>query len=367
MVIDTHLYFPSLSFAITCFVTAATGSLKVLRFQARSNMRPDREKRKERPRPRRMNKNLFGWFLLTFLILTAFGSVYSQEARVHYGDVIDVDFVGGFEFDWRGGLTPEGYLNGLDAVDGPIYGLCLTEGEVAAAIKKVYSKILRNPEVVVRIIDKSNRALVRLSGAVKSPARFKLMRVVSLRELLIISGGFTDAVSGEISIFRPKNASCSDASSAENPSQSNPLQTMIVKISELLKGLPSANPLILSGDIIEVGSAPVIYVIGAVNNPRPIFSREQLTVSRAIATAGGLAKESDGKKVTIIRREGPEIKNIDVDLVRIKRGESEDAILKPFDIIDVASKGRGKRKYPPVEANAHWTTNLAEPPLRVID
>lgn len=329
-------------------------------------MRLNPEKRKERPLKLVISYS-FVAIVFVLLILTAFSPAYSQEARVHYGDVIDVDFVGGFEFDWRGGLTPDGYLDGLDAIDGPIYGLCLTEAEVANAIKRVYSKILRNPEVVVKIIDKSNRALVRMNGAIKNPARFRLMRSVTLRELIVISGGFTDSASGEISIFRPKNVSCAETVTTESSSQSNPMQTMTVKISELLKGLPSANPWILSGDIIDVGSAPVIYVIGAVNNPRPIFSRDQLSVSRAIATAGGLAKEADGKKVTIIRREGVDIKNIEVDLAKIKRGELEDAILKPFDIIDVASKGGGKRKYPPVEANVYGTTNLTEPPLRVID
>ena len=314
-----------------------------------------------------VNRKILFPVVLVLLSLAAFNTAYSQEARIHYGDIIDVDFVGGFEFDWRGDLTPDGFLDGLDAVDGPIYALCLTETQLAAAIMKVYSKILRNPEVVVRIIDKSNRALVRLNGAVKAPARFKLMRVMTLRELIIISGGFTDSVSGEISIFRPKNASCTDVSTAENASRSNPLQTMTVKISELLKGLPSANPFILSGDIVEVGSAPVIYVIGAVNNPRPIFSREQLSVTRAIATAGGIAKEADGKKAIIIRREGADLKNIEVDLTKIKRGETDDAILKPFDIIEVATKGGAKRRFPPVEANVYRTTNLTEPPLRVIE
>lgn len=330
-------------------------------------MRPTREKRKEGHRSKLAIRTIYGAILLILLSLTQHNIAFSQEPRIHYGDIIDVDFVGGFEFDWRGGLTPDGFVDGLDAVDGPIYGLCLTESELAATIKKVYSKILRNPAVVVRIIDRSNRALVRLNGAVKGPARFKLMRPVTLRELIIISGGFTDSVSGEISIFRPKNASCGDASSAENLSQSNPLQTITVKISELLKGLPSANPLILSGDIIEVRQAPVIYVIGAVNNPRPIFSRDLLSITRAIATAGGLAKQADGRKITIIRREGSEQKNIEVDLAKVKGGETDDEILKPFDIIDVASKGGVKRKFPPVEANVYRTTNPTEPPLRVID
>jgi len=30
--------------------------------------------------------------------------------RVHQGDIIDVDVVGSFEFDWRGGLNPEGFI-----------------------------------------------------------------------------------------------------------------------------------------------------------------------------------------------------------------------------------------------------------------
>lgn len=329
-------------------------------------MRPKQKKREEKPWSISVIKTTLVPIFLILFSLAAL-KAFSQEARIHYGDIIDVDFVGGFEFDWRGGLTPEGFVDGLDAVDGPIYALCSTEAELAATIKKIYSKILRNPDVVVRIIDKSNRALVRLNGAVKGPARFKLMRAVTLRELIIFSGGLTDAASGEISILRPKNASCPGAPSAEDLRRSNPLQTMTVKISELLKGLPSANPYILSGDIIEVERAPVIYVIGAVNNPRPIFSREQLTLTRAIATAGGFAKEADGKKATIIRREGTDVKNIEVDLAKVKRGETDDAILRPSDIIDVATKGGAKRKYPPVEANVYKTPNLSEPPLRVID
>lgn len=311
--------------------------------------------------------NLFS-ISLTFFIFGALVCVSAQESRIHQGDIVDVDFVGGFEFDWRGGLTPEGNLDGLDAVGGPIYALCLTEAELGLAIKKVYSKILRNPEVAVRIVDRSGRAIVRMDGAIKTPARFRLLRPVTLRELIVVAGGFTDSASGDISIFRPKNASCSaDAAAAETALQSNPLQTITVKISELLRGWPSANPWILSGDIINVEKAPVIYVIGAVTNPRPIFSRAELTLTRAIATAGGLAKEADSKRISVIRREGTQVRNIEVDLAKIRRGESADVILKAFDIIDVASRGGEKRKFQPVELAAVGGPGPSEPPLRVID
>lgn len=284
----------------------------------------------------------------------------SNDELVHFGDVLDVDFVGAFEYDWRGTITPDGNLDGLDSFGDPIRALCRNETEIAADIYKAYSKILRDPKVVVRIIDRSNRAVARLDGAVRTPSRFKLQREVRLRELLVLAGGLTDDTSGVISIFRPRNLNC-----VASP-QDNGSQMIAIKISDLLNGKPEANLPILSGDIIDVVRATPVYVIGAVNSPRPVFSTGEITVSRAVASAGGLAKDADGGKVTIFRRLGTESKVEETDLAKIKRGELVDVVLKPFDIIDVAGKGSGKRKNPPVAISTVKTERL-ELPLRVID
>ncbi len=83
---------------------------------------------------------------------------------------------------------------------------------------------------------------------------------------------------------------------------------------------------------------------------------------------GGLAKNADASKINIFRRDGIETKSIDVDLDKIKHGVTDDIVLASFDIIDVASKGGGKRKYPPAIANGAKTSrNGRELPLRVID
>ena len=295
-----------------------------------------------------------------------------EEQLVHFGDVIDVDFVGGFEYDWRGTLTPDGYLDGLDGFGEPVYALCRGEAEIAADVAKAYGKILRDPKVAVRIIDRSNRAVVRLDGAVKTPARFRLLRMVKLRELLVIVGGLTDDTSGEISIFRPRNLSCqAKVLPNDRPSsqpQGNGSQTIIIKISDLLSWDGTVNIQILSGDLIDVSRAVPVYVIGAVNSPRPIYSRSQTTILRAIASAGGLTKDADGGKISIFRRNGTETTVFDTDLGKIKRGELIDEVLKPFDIIDVATKGGGKRKYPPViPISENSDRRKQELPLRVID
>jgi len=301
---------------------------------------------------------------VSVVIFTGLCRVQAQEPeRVHFGDIVDVDFVGGFEFDWRGGLTQDGNLDGLAEADEPVYALCKTEAEIGAAVAKAYAKTLREPKVVVRIVDKSNRAVVQLYGAVKTPVRFKLMRTAGLRELLVLAGGLTDDASGEITLFRPRDIGCDN----QAPQADGVSRTLKIAVADLIAGKPDADPTILSGDVITVERAPAVYVIGAVNNPRPIYSRSEMTVSRAIATAGGLAKEADGKRATILRREGGDTRSMDVDLALAKTDSQKDTVLKAFDILDVASRGGGRRKLPPQREAVGSQSNRSQPPLRVID
>ena len=314
-------------------------------------------------------------YLLPALVLCLSSAVLSQQDPpvkpktidlVHMGDVVDVDVIGGLEFDWRGRLTPEGDLDGFDAFDAPISALCRSEAEVAADVAKALGKILREPNVVVKIVDRSGRVPARLTGAVRNPMRFGLMRTATLRELIVVAGGLTDGASGEISILRQNALTCEGTSGKGRPD--NGSRTINIKISELLSGKTGSDAQILSGDIITVERALPVYIIGAVNSPRPLYSRADITVSQAIAIAGGLAKHADGSKVTIFRREGTETTKIDADLGKIKRGESGDVILRPFDIIDVAARGGGTNKYPPVLAALEGKEQgKTEPPLRIID
>ena len=295
---------------------------------------------------------------------------------VHIGDVVDVDFAGGFEYDWRGPLTPDGNLEGLDSLAGPIFALCRSENEIAADVNRIYSKMLRDPQATVRIIDRSKRALVRLDGAVKMPVRFRLMRPVHLRELLIAAGGLTDDASGDISIFRPPNVGCekntpadtTETSQSPGPPSGNGFKLKNITVKDLLAGKTAADPLILSGDIITVTRSQHIYVMGAVNNPRSVYLHGEITLSRAIDSAGGVAKGAILQTISIFRREGGEGRVITADLEKIKNGVEGDIDLKPFDIIDVAFRGRAKRKYPPVIANGSGSEqNAAEPPLKIIE
>lgn len=296
-------------------------------------------------------------------------TIRNEASLIHFGDLIDVDFAGTLEYDWRGTLTSTGALDGLDQFS-PVPGLCRSEIEVADDLARLYSKILRDPKVTVRIVDRSNRAVARLDGAVKIPMRFQLHRLIRLRELIVAAGGLTDDASGDILILRRSDLNCfanADGRSGEKSPSGNGLQTINISISELLSGKESADPVVLSGDMITVGKAFPIYIIGAVNNPRPIYSHSGMTLTRAIATAGGISKGAIAQKVTVFRRDKTETSIVQVDLEKIKNGEINDVDLKPFDIIEVTFKGRIQRKYPPVIALSENKADTEDLPLRIID
>src|SRR5829696_4869346 len=278
----------------------------------------------------------FQHFLSILLGLTLWAGAVSAQTEpaelIHFGDLIEVDVVGSYEYDWRGSLTPEGFLEGLDTIPSQIYGLCQTESELSEAIQKELGKTLREPRVAVRILDRSNRAVAFLSGAVRSPKRFQIKRRVYLNELLVLSGGITDRSSGEISIFRPANLNCTEPKKNTEGEfvkarQSSGAETFNIKIADILRGDARANPEILSGDIVTVSEALPIYVIGGVNSPQQIPMRNRLTLSRAISISGGLAKEGNAS-ITIFRREGRETKLIPADLQKIVAGTADDPELK---------------------------------------
>jgi protein involved in polysaccharide export with SLBB domain len=300
------------------------------------------------------------------------GAVSKDKAKpadlIHFGDLIDVDVIGSTEFDWRGTLNPEGYLNGVDFVDEPIFALCRSEAAVAGDIVEGYKKILRDPQVAVKIVDRSGRAISYLYGAVKRPQRFRIERLVRLNELIIVSGGIDEKASGEIQILRSSTLNCEERERNGEISRRD-LSAKIIKISisDLIKGANEANPVIVNGDIITVTEAEPIYVIGSVVNPRQINARSDMTLSRAIASAGGFTKNADTRNIIVFRRSKNETLRIELDFNKIESKEAEDLILQKYDIIEIAQNGVERRAFAPIVKVFENETKTFEMPLKIID
>ena len=270
----------------------------------------------------------------------------APDDLIHIGDLVDVDVLGSIEYDWRGRLTPEGFLSRFSFTDDPVYAACQPEEAVAKTVEKEYGRFLNNPKVVVRILDRSDRAVSTIFGAVKVPQRFQLKREVYLNELIVLAGGLTDKASGKIQILRRNEASCAamvearkaaSASTVEIVKHNKGVQTettplppnriIEIDVAELLRGKRASNPKIHYGDLITIKEAEPVYVIGSVNNPTKIAVRSSITVTRAIASAGGLTKRAKSKEVFIFRRTKGGSKIIKTNLEEIKSGKEKDLSL----------------------------------------
>ena len=290
---------------------------------------------------------------------------FAGENLIHLGDVIDIDVLGSLEYDWRGQLDSSGFLTALPYTKNSVFGLCHTEEELAGSIAVAYAEFLRNPQIIVRVVDRSARQQAKIFGAVKTPLRLQIERPAHLNEIIVSAGGITERASGEIKIFRPANLSCSSPHQVQAESQ-----VLAIKISDLLAGKSEANPLIRMGDIVTIEEAKPIFVTGDVAAPQTVFFRNQkITLTRAVASAGGTGK--DTSKITIFRRTADGIsKTIEADYQKILKNQSEDVVLEAFDIVEVGERAGGKTaksQTPFPVAGETNQSNLTNLPLRIFN
>lgn len=106
-------------------------------------------------------------------------------------------------------------------------------------------------------------------------------------------------------------------------------------------GAGSNDPYIRPGDIVIVTEGLPVYITGAVMAPREIVLKDQLTLARALAMAGGLQRLAKGNEIHIYRhREGKLGQDhLKINYTAIKDGKADDVLLQAYDIIDVRMQG----------------------------
>ena len=108
-----------------------------------------------------------------------------------------------------------------------------------------------------------------------------------------------------------------------------------LRVNDTLRGNETANPYVEPGDIVTIPEDEQGDVIGNVYSPKSLPLREHITVSRAIAMAGGPLRDSKTDKIRIVRQTGGGQSEMYVDLKAIAQKKAEDVQLKPNDIVEV--------------------------------
>jgi polysaccharide export outer membrane protein len=256
--------------------------------------------------------------------------------RIGAGDVLNVvvrkapELSGLVRVDQRGMIR-------LPMIDNEVTAACRTESELANQIKSLYLKYKNDPSVEVFVTEFQSRP-VALIGAVNSPGQFRLQRQVRLLELLSFAGGPSVSAGRVINVIHTGGPIICQKEPSDDAAV--PAEGLgVLKLNDTLKGKPEANPFVQPGDIIQIPDADQVFVIGHVVQPRAIVLKDKvITVSWAIAMAGGAARDGQTSNVRIIREvEGGGKQELLVDLKAIQKRQAVDVVLVPNDIVEVGT------------------------------
>lgn len=260
--------------------------------------------------------------------------------RIGPGDVLEVRVARAPELSRDMVRVDQSGMIRLPMLDIDVPAACFTEPQLAENIAKLYRKYKKDPHVEVFVKEFQSQP-VAVMGAVRSPAQFKLQRPVRLLELLTFAGGQAPNAGQTVQVVHAGGSLFCERQGADVTNDSLTSVMVAYNLNDTLQGLPEANPFVRPGDIVQVPEAAQIFVVGNVLKPSAIPLKEPLTVSKAVAMAGGTAPNTKRDKVRIIRQvPGKTTKQeITVDLSAIEKNRAEDVALLPNDIVDVPVSG----------------------------
>jgi polysaccharide biosynthesis/export protein len=270
----------------------------------------------------------------------------------------------------------------------------LTEIQAERKIAEVLEAdgLVAHPDVSVTVKEKKSRPIT-IVGAVGHPMVYEADRQVTLIDVLAEAGGILGDAGDHVIITRPERDPSSDpsqppaigpedaapsatqeaapqattlaspatsadasgkppAQASEPPQIAPPLlaNTITVSLNQILEtGDMTNNIVILPGDVVTVPHAGIVYVLGAVSKPGGYTvanDRGQLTTLKVLSLAGGLNRTAKSDHVVIVRKDSNgQQHEVEVDLKKVMKFQSEDVQLHPSDILFVPTSGGKQAAY----------------------
>jgi polysaccharide biosynthesis/export protein len=302
-----------------------------------------------------------------------------RRYRMGAGDILDVRVFGQPDLNSTAEIDEDGNISSLPFIEDPIPAKCKNEKEVQKIITEAYAKYILKPRVSVRILERRSRPPAIVFGAVRMPSRVSMNRRLRLHEVLVTAGGVTQNANGTIDILHTEPEMCTEADemptmagaasavAANHSKESDIGKLETFKIVDLKGGSEANNPFIRPGDIVIVNEGEPVFITGAVFQPRELVIKDQLTLGRAIAMAGGAQKLANTSQVHIYRKKDGKIGSDDLkfDYDAIRKGKAPDVLLQAYDIIDVRPVGTFSTKSLGEILKGLGTGSLGTLPMRI--
>lgn len=194
----------------------------------------------------------------------------------------------------------------------PVAGRSLVD--TAAAIgARLRDGYINEPQVVVEVKTFGSRP-VQVLGAVSRPGTYYLMGETDLLAIVAMAGGVkADQKAGtlEVQVKRERDGAVQLSSAS----------------LDRLMGAGVGNQLVQAGDVVVVTKGRVFFVSGQVSRPGELPWREGLTVTQALAAAGGPSSTARLRRAWLLRGD----QRIPINIRAVLRGKEPDRQIQAED------------------------------------
>lgn len=246
----------------------------------------------------------FNFFRFLVVTIFMFGSiVHGAESDKKYTigaeDILNIRVLDRSELQRTIEVSQNGYISFPMIGEVKAGGLTIFELEKAISEKLEADGFLVDAQVSIEVTQYGSMS-VFLLGEVRQAGRYFIKGKTHVLSIIAEAGGITDNAGSDIVIIR-KVEDVPSGGTTES-------EVVVFDIDAVNTNSGSASSFVYPGDTIQVPVAARYYVSGEVNRAGEFKWEKELSVRRAIATAGGVTRLANIDKVTIQRmKDGKEI------------------------------------------------------------
>lgn len=228
------------------------------------------------------------------------------------GDVVMVRVYGEDRLTGQYTVDPDGALDLPWIGRVPVADRSLVEaaGGIGTRLRDGY---INNPQVVVEVKVFGSRP-VQVLGAVSRPGTYYLMGETDLLAIVAMAGGVkADQKAGTLEVQVKRE-------------QAGEVQLSSASLDRLM-GAGVGNQRVQAGDVVVVTKGRVFFVSGQVSRPGELPWREGLTVTQALAAAGGPSSTARLRRAWLLRGD----QRIPINIRAVLRGKEADRQIQAED------------------------------------
>jgi polysaccharide export outer membrane protein len=251
-------------------------------------------------------------------------------------------------------------------VQAPLVGRIHVAGhtvqEVEKELNKALGKYIREPQVVVNVVEVRSQP-VSVLGAVNTPGVHQVQGRQTLLEMISLAGGIRLDAGYSVRITRQVEWGCIPLPGAQlDPSgKFSVAELNLKKIMEAKD--PAENIQIFPHDVISVPKAEMVYVIGEVRRSGGFVLGEHQSISvlQALSMAEGLNGTADTRHAKILRlnHDADQREELPVDVKDLLAGKRKDVSMQADDILFIPGSTGKKAALRTLEAAIQTGTGLA--------